>query len=475
MLKRFLKIGCVALGTLVAMNCEGMKGPQADANMQQLKQEYGSAWVKARAAQIDALATQAENRLKAPGEAQNSLNTVDGMAQALQDFAGGGNLPENSGLPEGENVDEYRGYVKKVIQPDEDVEDKGVTSEQRRRLIAQILLITGKKIGELKSFQFNKGDVMSDDVVGLESYDYFTLIDFTLMFHVSESLFKEQEPMSVNTQHGTGGIYNISAMKLLRGVSKDLPAFSEWEAWQVGGRDMPKYQSLDLLNFSIVINGFKTIYDKYKEAHPETSPSDIALAVLSAWNWMAMPFDQSISKFRGNNKKQANKFAGHTPLTLAVKKLAVMILKESDQTDLNEAVPVYLEMIKYIADHLDAETNATQIKWVKRTVGEKEETVPEVTKNAPFDTPIPGFRPNGISEDRTVGQGYSDFLVWLVTDAWMKGKVTGKVLKDAFELGMYLRGKQLIEKNINGGFIDQAWNIINRKGWKETYPGLAAK
>lgn len=467
MLKRFLKVGCIALGALVAMNCEGMKGSVNNALTPRQQAFIGKIMKFNKLAQNDIKRsideflimkhrseedTDEQAKTKAEQAVKKIVEDLKALAK-VKEGNGPGTLRalvKNKGL-DGKELDD------KAVVPDNQIDQLLNNNQDRIHLIAQIIDAIGRNASGGIAYFDN-----SDRKLGSIDNDAFTetipvfVVRYILNEPVKGHMFTKcfNHPIyrddSNNVNHSS--VFEWTALDLFTqfmerypNIKFSLPSNSMqglneegyWTSFSVDGKyAYPAYKGLNLLNFLIVCNGFDNVYE--------------ARAFLTAWNWMEMPFDQPISKFRGKDKKQANEFAGHTPLTLAVKKLAVMILKESDQTDLNKAVPVYLEIIKYVADHLDEGLAA-------------------------FNTPIPGFRPNNIKNDRTVAEGYSDFLVWLVTDAWMKGKVTGKVLKDAFELGMYLRGKQLIEENINNKFIDQAWNIINRKGWKETYPGLAAK
>ncbi len=86
-----------------------------------------------------------------------------------------------------------------------------------------------------------------------------------------------------------------------------------------------------------------------------------------------------------------------------------------------------------------------------------------------FNEVIPACKTNG--NDRTVAERFSDNIVWMTTDLWMKGKISGSVLKQAINLGYELQ-QGFIRPEVNNNFIDQAYRIVNREGWKETYPGV---
>ena len=94
---------------------------------------------------------------------------------------------------------------------------------------------------------------------------------------------------------------------------------------------------------------------------------------------------------------------------------------------------------------------------------------PEYLKEC-FNEQIPDCKTNG--QDRTVAERISDNLVWMTTDLWMKGKISGKILKIAINLGYELQQQGFINPDVNNYYINSAFGIINRDGWKETYPGL---
>lgn len=87
-----------------------------------------------------------------------------------------------------------------------------------------------------------------------------------------------------------------------------------------------------------------------------------------------------------------------------------------------------------------------------------------------FNEVIPACKTNG--NDRTVAERCSDNIVWMTTDLWMKGKISGRVLKQAINSGHKLQQQGFISPEINNHFIDQAYGIVNREGWKETYRGV---
>ena len=86
---------------------------------------------------------------------------------------------------------------------------------------------------------------------------------------------------------------------------------------------------------------------------------------------------------------------------------------------------------------------------------------PEYLKEC-FNEQIPDCKTN--DKDRTVAERISDNLVWMTTDLWMKGKISGKILKIAINLGYELQQQGFINPDVNNYYINSAFRIINREG-----------
>lgn len=76
------------------------------------------------------------------------------------------------------------------------------------------------------------------------------------------------------------------------------------------------------------------------------------------------------------------------------------------------------------------------------------------------------------SVERTVEEALSDDTVWMTELLWMKHKISGKMLKKVICILYELQQQGIITNtSANSRFIDQAWGIVTRPGWKDIYPG----
>ena len=95
---------------------------------------------------------------------------------------------------------------------------------------------------------------------------------------------------------------------------------------------------------------------------------------------------------------------------------------------------------------------------------------PEYLKEC-LNEQIPNCKTDEIN--RTVAERMSDNFAWMVTDLWMKDKISGQILKDAICLGYDLQQKGFFDP-IGDNFIKDAWHIITspsfdmKRRWTQT-------